>query len=708
MGKAERRDEYSCFPRELRLKGLFLSVFLLFFSSLLPLQGDEIERRESLSLNALLGQMMERTPTWSSDLTPWEWLLNLSSPLGTDKSRILALSKIFDALKNDVGMGLTAGYVYNSDLGIPDLEEGPYRWRAYAGLEWDFLQGGLRRKVREKERLKKDVELGYLTETYRRRQEATYYLQDLIIYLFAAPKLELLEKKESFLVGYADLLQKRVKSHETFPEELLDVEQEIQRSRNMISVLGSYRATFQTRHVGKPVPEAHPETWPVAEVKAEELVAILERPPFLAPALKQKERESSLKFDFLDDVRLRTFIQYQAYDREARKDQYFSLGVSVAIPFPFRIDSRKNARKAETLWQQETQKRQHNAEALEALNRYYEYKVKLDDLIHFLGKRRVLVGRINRLKGQLALSSQGASWSDLYENARSLLDVEIELLEIRQQLAIRLAQIFRTFPEEKVTPYLSPLPPPYPEIPVTATAKREERPLRGIYVWSKTFLKRGGKRLLEEAKRSDCKEIFLSFPRRIEAKRVLPFLEESHAQGIRVYAVVTEAGWLKPAKLEEAHRRVMEIASLPFDGLHADIEPHTLDRWKRESVPLAEALTDLLSHFRTWIPKGWELSVALSPRFPEQSLERIYGTVDKVGVMAYGETKPEKLGNLLEPFAKRGKERTLLILRPNDFSSLSELEALTAQVRQATGIESLAFHDMERWISWEKTGAQGK
>ena len=96
MGKAERTDEYSCFPRELRLKGIFLCVCLLFFS-FLPLQGDEKERRENLSLNALLGEMMERTPTWSSDLTPWEWLLNLSSPLGTDKSRILALSKISDA-----------------------------------------------------------------------------------------------------------------------------------------------------------------------------------------------------------------------------------------------------------------------------------------------------------------------------------------------------------------------------------------------------------------------------------------------------------------------------------------------------------------------------------------------------------------------------------------------------------------------------------
>ena len=152
----------------------------------------------------------------------------------------------------------------------------------------------------------------------------------------------------------------------------------------------------------------------------------------------------------------------------------------------------------------------------------------------------------------------------------------------------------------------------------------------------------------------------------------------------------------------------MEIASLPFDGLHADIEPHTLDRWKRESVPLAEALTDLLSHFRTWIPKGWELSAALSPHFPEQTRERLYSTVDKVGVMAYGETKPEKMGNTLVPFVKRGKERTLLILRPNDFSSPSELQNFTAEVRQVTGVESLAFHDMERWISWEKTGAKGK
>ena len=238
--------------------------------------------------------------------------------------------------------------------------------------------------------------------------------------------------------------------------------------------------------------------------------------------------------------------------------------------------------------------------------------------------------------------------------------------------------------------------------------RREDDSLRGVYIWSKTFEDYSRKTLLDRAAHFGCREIFLSYPKSMDPAAAFLFLRDAHARGFIVHGVVTDTSWLDPSKRSAVTERIQEIVALPFDGLHVDIEPHTMDEWEDQQDLLTERFIDLLAHFRSSVPGNWQLSVALMPTFPETALARIYSLVDRVGAMIYGIESPERIIVKLNPFLKRGEEKTQLLLRPFDFDSPTELSRCINRVLRVTGIWKVAFHDLERWISWEKEYATEK
>jgi len=266
-------------------------------------------------------------------------------------------------------------------------------------------------------------------------------------------------------------------------------------------------------------------------------------------------------------------------------------------------------------------------------------------------------------------------------------------------------EIRRIFQREPAPSRLSPSLLEREESPL---GERRDDSLRGVYIWSKTFEDYSRKTLLDRAAHFGCREIFLSYPKSMDPAAAFLFLRDAHARGFIVHGVVTDTSWLDPSKRSAVTERIQEIVALPFDGLHVDIEPHTMDEWEDQQDLLTERFIDLLAHFRSSVPGNWQLSVALMPTFPETALARIYSLVDRVGAMIYGIESPERIIVKLNPFLKRGEEKTQLLLRPFDFDSPTELSRCINRVLRVTGIWKVAFHDLERWISWEKEYATEK
>ena len=259
-----------------------------------------------------------------------------------------------------------------------------------------------------------------------------------------------------------------------------------------------------------------------------------------------------------------------------------------------------------------------------------------------------------------------------------------------------------------ISPRELPLSPSFLEREESPLGERRDDSLRGVYIWSNTFEDYSRKALLDRVAHFGCREIFLSYPKSMDPAVATLFLREAHERGFIVHGVVTDTSWLDPSKRSAVSERIQEIVALPFDGLHVDIEPHTMDEWEDQQELLTERFIDLLAHFRSSVPGSWQLSVALVSTFPETALARISSLVDRVGVMVYGIESPERIVVKLNPFLKLGEEKTQLLLRPVDFDSPAELRRCINRVLRVTGIWKVAFHDLERWISWEKEYATEK
>ncbi len=180
---------------------------------------------------------------------------------------------------------------------------------------------------------------------------------------------------------------------------------------------------------------------------------------------------------------------------------------------------------------------------------------------------------------------------------------------------------------------------------------------RAMWVWGRDLLERPGEAdfLLDFAETRGVGTLFLSASTtRIERTPdpYRAFLARAHARGLRVEAVSGEAGWVLPGGRRHAAAFLTAVrafnereeAASRFDGVHLDVEPHTLDAWKGErQAALAEAYVSLIGWsaerareaglpLAADVPVGYDAVPYQGGTLIEAVLER----VDAIGVMAYG------------------------------------------------------------------------
>ena len=96
----------------------------------------------------------------------------------------------------------------------------------------------------------------------------------------------------------------------------------------------------------------------------------------------------------------------------------------------------------------------------------------------------------------------------------------------------------------------------------------------------------------------------------------------------------------------------MQRRHFVFDGLHLDVEPHSLAQWRRPDgqAVLMQGVADLAGRVREAMPSKLSLQLALNPKYAllelagnEDFLDRIAPHVQEVSLMAYRDTPQRQL-----------------------------------------------------------------
>jgi len=184
-----------------------------------------------------------------------------------------------------------------------------------------------------------------------------------------------------------------------------------------------------------------------------------------------------------------------------------------------------------------------------------------------------------------------------------------------------------------------------------------ETPLLYAYVWNSRFLgdREAEDRFLRELSLMGIKGIYLSFDgRQIERffgseegmKELQSFMQRLRAGGVTAQVLLGENTWIYP----ENRKKLLRIVNLVekynltypfarFEGIHLDVEPHSLPEWEREKERLAayyiQTLKDVkfVSNDRVFADVSYKYA---KERIGSRNLaEEVLQAVDGVSVMAY-------------------------------------------------------------------------
>ena len=204
-------------------------------------------------------------------------------------------------------------------------------------------------------------------------------------------------------------------------------------------------------------------------------------------------------------------------------------------------------------------------------------------------------------------------------------------------------------------------------------------------------------------------------------QKLMKFISLAKSRGLSVQLLLGENSWVYPANRD----RLMAIVNLfnrfnrvagsnGFDGLHLDIEPHSLPDWKLERLKLEHYYVETLSEVKKISEKP--VTVDIPPNYLKVSFQgrpladKVFSIVDGVNVMAYT-TDFSYLKRICRDFSmlssSYGKPLTVALSVEKDLSDLETFyrkpvsflfKAL--KVIENTGVSSVAFQDYSSLVDY--------
>jgi hypothetical protein len=127
--------------------------------------------------------------------------------------------------------------------------------------------------------------------------------------------------------------------------------------------------------------------------------------------------------------------------------------------------------------------------------------------------------------------------------------------------------------------------------------------------------------------------------------------------------------------------------------------------WKERREKYLTVLVELFERTNKFTHKhNLDFSVSIPDSLPVKYIKLIYKFADKVMVKVYDTTDSETIVKRIEDEFSVGSKRSVLVVRPIDFSSRTELESVLNTVMDNSGVKNIALHDLPGLRELEKSG----
>ncbi|MEN0005401.1 MAG: hypothetical protein AAF798_14715 [Bacteroidota bacterium] len=329
---------------------------------------------------------------------------------------------------------------------------------ARVGVEWNMLESGLLKSSANKRIAEVDWQIFELTRQHEAQADNYAYQYNYIIQQFNHSKVELLQQRSAFLELALTIVEQLYLTHQLSYQEVLEYRRKLEESKVLAKAYAKYNST--------PVPtsDSAPPTWnaqtlPVLSIKLTNLLQE-EAQEAEMHTLRQLQKE---KVDLLQNPalnwRLNTRFSYNfQFDNAAPTEGFPTLGIAFSMPIRFNKQDRAALAQIEKAQiDQATATHLYNNKK-ELLNLYQEYNYTLKQYIRFLHQQEELEEKIRIERALLGHHSTPTSPMPLLQYYDVSLETTLELIDLKQQLYLRLLKMYTLQPKVDLASVLASIP----------------------------------------------------------------------------------------------------------------------------------------------------------------------------------------------------------------------------------------------------------
>ena len=634
-------------------------------------------------------------------------LLVYFSGLKTETANQFSLEHYYLAqenlLKKDNGINFTVEGLQNLKANpTQDLEDNiSFRSRFGLGAEWNILKGGYLDSKNQIKSLDIDKTIQSEIAKLQNSKKNVPLKMNQCIYWFNFQKTALLNKREKILSQQSEIIEKLYFAKKLNKDFLLKNHTRIAEINGMRGIYQSYNEyispLFDSSYLSLQTPLFDLNYEMFLGNKISDGSEQNSRIDSLGKVLTDRIENQNKWFN---EIRFKTYARYNYFDvivANPTSRSFFSAGISSTIPLQFKhkeqniLEKEKIYKQLEVLEQTTVNKR------IELLNEAYEYRYQLKQYIIFDQKKILLNESIRqeRVKAKLL----DADFNPLHglELIDDLLQVDIELLDLKQNLYIKLLKMHEKMQGIEMNQLIVPL-----FLPNYFNFEDETN--RTVYIWSKTFEKHSVAFLSEYIAYNQFDEVEIAVTEKDEfLVQKIKLMEDLHSKGIKIHLMFGQNNMLDSKRVSSEMKDI--LAQFPMKlvtGIHLDIEPHTRPNWKINPEEEKSKYFNLLKETKTIaLTYKIKLSIDLPLSLDSTYTNELMKSADFVRFMCYENIKEEYLLRKLKPYLSK-KDSISISLRAEDFLSRNEMEEFAKKLNQSSGINTFNYHDLNRLIELGK------
>jgi|GEM_PF-6331950 len=621
------------------------------------------------------------------------------------------------SIEKDFGLKLTGSYATNLKNGVIEEARDTLDSSSYLGLEWELLKDGYFGAGIEKERRRGEIRLH---EILARRADVdesfgqSYYRA---IYLFNLSKMRMLRDRLDKLAKYIELARK-LSHYRLFRwEEIIRLEQEKASVQAMLRNYLNFNRTFtpEPAHalpddVPEPahaLPDSVPEpatqlpdsanNLPVLDIEIGSLLREAGQDRFYGDLMEaERQRLKRPANALLSETGLRVFVRYNMDNLFAggMRDSV-AAGIGIRIPIPASGLDYSRAGALETRLAELNVEKRREGDLNRLRDAYYEYQYKMSDYLKLAHKKRLIAERIRKEEVRRGYKDPQYNPLNMMQYLDEQFAVEFESVEVKQMLYLKLLEIQRITGGEALPDHVTVI--NNPGMPVRFSGERS------VYAWSAAVNGIDTDFLAMYLAHQEMRDVMVSGGENTDTAKLTALLAKTRAAKMKVHALAGSNELIRP----ENHGRFAAMAeqarSLGFDGVHLDVEPHTLPQWREKKDELLAGFISMLRAAREAASAArLELGVSIPVFFPEDALREMAPLADRICVMAYEMTDIEKLTRKVRQEIDAFGPKTVIAVRTKDFPTRLAMEEFIDKIVEATGVSRIAVHDIQGLIDLDE------